>query len=155
MERSIKMWKEFKEFIMQGNVLDLAIGVVMGASFTAIVTALVDHVITPIIAALTGNATIDEWTIAIGPAQLGIGAFLQAVLDFFIIAVILFLIIKAVNSVTSKFKTGEEEEELTAEDYLAEIRDLLKEENPYFISAESTIDSADNVPNHSKKQNNY
>lgn len=111
------MWEEFKDFIMRGNVLDLAVGVVMGSAFTAIVTALVDYIITPIILAISGNANIEDLSIAIGPAQLGVGAFLQAIIDFFIIAIILFFIIKGVNSLSSKLSKEEEEEEPTAEDY--------------------------------------
>lgn len=123
------MFKEFKEFIMQGNVLDLAIGVVMGSAFTAIVTSLVEDIIGPIIAALSGSSDISEMTVGVGPAELGVGAFLQAIIDFLIIAIILFVIIKAVNSMTSSFKQNEEEVEApTAEELLADIKDILREE---------------------------
>lgn len=123
------MFKEFKEFIMQGNVLDLAIGVVMGSAFTAIVTSLVEDIIGPIIAALSGSSDISEMTVGVGPAELGVGAFLQAIIDFLIIAIILFVIIKAVNSMTSSFKQNEEEVEApTVEELLTDIKGILKKE---------------------------
>lgn len=124
------MFKEFKEFIMRGNVLELAIGVVMGSAFTAIVNALVEDIIGPIIAALTGSADISDVTVAIGPANLGIGSFLQAVIDFLIIAVILFIIVKSINTVSARFKHQEEEEvEVpTVEELLGDIKEILKEE---------------------------
>lgn len=126
------MLKEFKEFIMRGNVLDLAVAVVVGGAFTAIVTALVDHIIMPIVAAVTGNATVDEITIAVGPATLGVGAFLQAIIDFVLIALVLFLMIKAITTIGDRFKRDEEPEEVeapTAEAYLEEIRDILAAQN--------------------------
>lgn len=125
------MLKEFKEFIIQGNVLDLAIAVVMGSAFTAIVTSLVEDIIGPIIAALSGSADISDVTVAVGPAQLGVGAFLQAVIDFLIIAVILFIIIKAVNTMTSRFKHDDGTEEVeapTVEELLTDIKGILKED---------------------------
>ncbi|WP_067838924.1 large conductance mechanosensitive channel protein MscL [Amphibacillus sediminis] len=125
------MIKEFKEFIMRGNVVDLAVGVVMGAAFSAIVTALVEHVITPSIIALTGNARVEELYIQVGQAQIKYGEFLQAVMDFLLIALVLFLAIKAMNRLAQKRKKDEQEtvEALTAEQYLAEIRDLLAAQN--------------------------
>lgn len=139
------MWQDFKDFIMQGNVLDLAIGVIMGTAFTAIVTALVDYIITPIIAGVTGNASVGEITIAIGPAELGIGVFLQAIIDFLIIAVILFFIIRGVSIITSRFKSEEEEEEEpTAEEYLAEIRDILAENSEDSNKVDEVIENNDN-----------
>lgn len=124
------MWKEFKAFIMQGNVLDMAIGVVMGAAFTNIVTALVDNIIMPIVTAVTGNTDVSDLALSIGNTQLTYGAFLQAIIDFLLIALVLFLMIRTLNNLSSHIgkKTEEEEEETeeTAEDYLAEIRDLLQ-----------------------------
>ena len=124
------MIKEFKEFIMRGNVIELAVGIVMGAAFTAIVTALVEHIITPIIAAVTGNADVSGLAIQIGTAELTYGYFLQAVIDFLLIALVLFLMIKFINKL-SRQKAEEEEVEVeapTAESYLEEIRDLLAQQ---------------------------
>lgn len=125
------MIKEFKAFIMRGNVMELAVGLVLGAAFTAIVTALVEHVITPIIAALTGNASVDFLMIQIGEAQIAYGLFLQAVIDFLLIALVLFMMIKVINGLSRK---REEEQDVeveapTMEHYLEEIRDLLAEQN--------------------------
>lgn len=125
------MIKEFKAFIMRGNVMELAVGLVLGAAFTAIVTALVEHVITPIIAALTGNASVDFLMIQIGEAQIAYGLFLQAVIDFLLIALVLFMMIKVINGLSRK---REEEQDVeveapTMEQYLEEIRDLLAEQN--------------------------
>lgn len=126
------MIKEFKEFIMQGNVLDLAIAVVMGSAFTAIVNSLVEDIIGPIIAALSGSADVSDVTVAVGPAQLGVGSFLQAVIDFLIVALILFAIIKAINTMTNRFKRDEvlpeEVEAPTVEELLADIKDILKDD---------------------------
>lgn len=120
------MWAEFKEFIMRGNVMDLAIGVVMGSAFTAIVNALVDAVIMPLITALTGNSTIDDLSVQIGSAQIGYGLFLQAIIDFLIIAAVLFVLIKAVNVIMRKKEEEPEEEPIpVTEQYLKEIRDAL------------------------------
>lgn len=130
------MIEEFKKFIMRGNVLDLAVGVVMGAAFTAIINSLVEHIITPIIAAATGNADVSALTIQIGEAQITYGFFLQAIIDFLLIATILFFVIRSINRLSARFKRAKPEPEPepepigpTAEDYLAEIRDLLAAQN--------------------------
>lgn len=121
------MIKEFKEFVMRGSVLDLAIGVIIGAAFSAIVNSLVADIITPLIVSLTSQAAIGDLAIQIGAATLTYGNFIQAIIDFLIIAFVLFIIIKSAN----KFKRKnpemdiEEVEVPTTEAYLREIRDLL------------------------------
>lgn len=125
------MIKEFKEFIMRGNVLDLAVGVIIGAAFSGIVNSLVEDLITPLIVSLTAQASIEDLSLPIGSATLRYGNFIQAIIDFLIIALVLFLIIKAAN----KFKRKnpemdvEEVEMPAAEQYLKDIRDLLAEQN--------------------------
>lgn len=125
------MIKEFKEFIMRGNVLDLAIGVIIGAAFSAIVNSLVADIITPLIVSLTSQAAIGDLAVQIGTATLTYGHFIQAIIDFLIVAFVLFVIIKSAN----KFKRKnpemdtEEVEAPTAEEYLREIRDLLANQN--------------------------
>lgn len=123
------MWKEFKAFIMRGNVLDLAIGVVMGGAFTAIVNALVDSIIMPIVTAITGHASVEDLSVSVGHATVHYGIFIQAIIDFLIIAFVLFFIIKAANTLTHRFKAEEDEEQASpsAEEYLREIRDLLQD----------------------------
>lgn len=121
------MFKEFKTFIMRGNVIELAVGLVMGAAFTAIVNAFVENIITPIIVAVSGNANVEDLAIQIGGASLTYGLFLQAVIDFLIIALVLFVMIKFINKLARK-QDAEPEPEVsapTAEFYLEEIRDLL------------------------------
>jgi large conductance mechanosensitive channel len=124
------MWQEFKDFIMRGNVVELAVGLVMGSAFTAIVNALVDSMIMPFIAGLSGNASVEGLAFTFNGADIQYGVFLQAIIDFLLIALVLFFVIKGINSLSERLKREEEveeEEELepTAEDYLKEIRDLL------------------------------
>lgn len=125
------MLKEFKEFIMRGNVMDLAVGVVMGSAFTAIVTALVDNIISPMLTLLTGKAKLSDLFFSIGTAQIQYGAFIQAIIDFLIVSFVLFFIIKAINTLMRKKEEEPEEvaEDIPAEEnYLREIRDLLAEQ---------------------------
>lgn len=91
------MLKEFKEFISKGSVLDLAVGVVMGAAFTAIVNSLVDNLISPLIGALLAGISLKEVSFQVAGVTFGIGAFLDAIVSFLIISFILFLIVKAAN----------------------------------------------------------
>ena len=123
------MWNDFKEFAFKGNVFDLAIAVVIGAAFGAIVTSFVDNIITPIIGALAGGIDFTGLSITIGNANILYGSFIQSVIDFLIIAFAIFMAIRFL----SKFKKKEEEiveEEIEAqEQLLTEIRDLLKEQN--------------------------
>lgn len=140
------MFQEFKEFIMRGNVLDLAIGVVMGTAFTAIVNALVDSIIMPLVTAISGNASVEDLSVSIGSATMNYGIFIQAIIDFLIIALILFFVVKAVNTLSAKVSREEEieEEETPQTDiYLREIRDLLKEKQSVSEVHLETRDSTD------------
>ncbi len=128
-----KFINEFKEFAFRGNVLDLAIGVVIGAAFTTIVTSLVEDIIMPLVGMLTGGNDISDLSIKIGTANLAYGSFLQAVINFLIIALVVFMFIKIINTASAKFKREEgieiEEVEVpVAEQYLKDIRDLLAKE---------------------------
>ena len=128
------MLAEFKEFALRGSVLDLAVGVVIGGAFSAIVTSLVTNIITPIIVALTGGSNISDLSIKILNAKLMYGAFLQSIIDFLIIAFYIFMFIKVINAFVAKMKKPveevEEEVEINAtEEYLKEIRDLLAQQN--------------------------
>ncbi|WP_413367510.1 large conductance mechanosensitive channel protein MscL [Lysinibacillus sp. 3P01SB] len=127
------MWKEFKEFIMRGNVMDLAIAVVIGAAFNSIVTSLVENIITPVIGVLTGGIDFTNdfvWTY--GSASVKFGAFIQSIIDFLIISFSIFMALKVVNTyILRKKKEVIEEPAAPAldpkEELLKEIRDLLKE----------------------------
>lgn len=127
------MIKEFKEFILRGNVIDLAIGVVIGSAFTAIVTSLVEGLLTPLVTwvlSLFGSA--DAFAgLVLSPKEnvvFDFGQVINALITFLITAFVLFLIVKAVNKLRNLHPQEEEEAapEITAEDYLEEIRDLLK-----------------------------
>jgi large conductance mechanosensitive channel len=123
------MWKEFKDFIMRGNVIELAVGLVMGSAFTAIVNSLVDDIIMPFITGLAGSSSVEHLTFNFNGSPINYGLFLQAIINFLLIAAVLFFVIKSINTLANQLKREEEvEEEVlepTAEDYLKEIRDLL------------------------------
>ena len=134
------MIKEFKEFIMRGSVLDLAVGVVIGSAFTAIVTQVVEGLITPLISLIfvltTGKKSADD---ALGAlvykvegVEFNIGSVISALITFLITAFVLFLIVKSANKMKNRGKKEEaaEEEVPTSEDYLKEIRDLLAAQTP-------------------------
>ncbi len=119
-----QMFKEFKDFIMKGNVLELAIAVIIGAAFGKIVTALNAGVIMPIVAALLGKTSFSSLTLSVGKAEILYGAVIQTTIDFIITAFVLFLIVKAYN----KTKAPEPEAAPAGPsetDLLVEIRDLL------------------------------
>ena len=114
--------KEFKEFISRGNVIDLAVGVIVGSSFTAIVNSLVNNIITPLITLITGKVSVKELFIALdgnsydsleaateaGAATLSYGLFIQSVIDFIIIAFVIFLMVKGINRIRDIGKKPEE-----------------------------------------------
>ena len=127
------MLKEFKEFALRGNVLDLAVGVMIGAAFGKIVSSLVADIFTPMLGVLVGGINFTSLSITIGEAEILYGNFLQNIFDFIIIAFAIFLFVKAVNKLARK-KTTEEKapapvpEPTKEEQLLTEIRDLLKQQ---------------------------
>ncbi|MCR5161328.1 MAG: large conductance mechanosensitive channel protein MscL [Lachnospiraceae bacterium] len=100
--------KEFKDFVMRGNVMDMAVGVIVGGAFGAIVTSLVDDVIGPIIGMICGGIDFSHLAITVGSANLMIGNFIQAIINFLIVALCLFAVLKAFNSASAKLKKPEE-----------------------------------------------
>lgn len=107
-----KFLNEFKEFIAQGNVLDLAVGVIIGGAFSAIVNALIDNIINPLIACIGGTEV--GLAVVINGQKLDIGAFISAILNFLIVAFIVFLIVKSANKAKElASKNKKEEEEVT------------------------------------------
>lgn len=122
------MMKEFKEFAMKGNIVDLAVAVIIGGAFGKIVTALTDSIIMPIIAMVIGKGGMSEVSFTIGSTVFPVGILLQAVIDFILIAFVLFLIIKAMNSAKKKEEAAPAAPAPTPEDIqlLREIRDALK-----------------------------
>lgn len=107
-------FKEFKEFVMRGNVLDLAVGVIIGAAFQGIVTSLVDNIISPVIGIVTKmNFDQMKFTIPNTDVVIGYGAFITAVINFLIMAFVIFLIVKGINKIMSLGKKKEEKAEPT------------------------------------------
>ena len=140
-------FKEFKEFAMKGNVMDMAIGVIIGGAFGKIVTSLVNDLLMPLIGALIGNVDFTTLSATLRPAvmngeevvkeavTLNYGNFIQTTVDFFIVALCIFLVIKLINKASNMVKKPEEEapaapaepEPTKEEVLLTEIRDLLKQ----------------------------
>lgn len=140
----MKLFDEFKTFVMRGNVVDMAVGVVVGGAFKSIVDSLVKDIIMPCIGALTGKVDISKLSLTILEANeaagekglvIPYGNFLQQIINFLIIAFSIFCVVKLINTVHVKFlkKAEEKKEESpatpTQEELLSEIRDLLKEQN--------------------------
>lgn len=122
------MIKEFKEFAFKGNVLDLAVAVIIGAAFGKIVTAVVDYLLMPIVGAIMGGVDFSDLAIKIGEAKIGYGMVIQSLIDFLIIAFCIFLIVKGANKVMKKQEEEEAPAGPTQEELLTEIRDLMKEQ---------------------------
>jgi large conductance mechanosensitive channel len=121
---------EFREFVLRGNVVDLAVAVVLGAAFGAVVTSFVTNLLTPLIAAIGGQPDFSGLTFTVNGSRFGYGAFLNALLSFVLIAaVIFFLVVKPVNALLARLKRADEPEaEAPTADIqlLTEIRDLLR-----------------------------
>ena len=127
-KRNHKLLKEFKEFIARGNVIELAVGVIIGSAFGKIVTSIVSDILMPLIGIIIGGIDFSGLTISIGNATIKYGIFIQNIIDFLIIAVCIFVFIKLFEKITRKEEV--EEVEVKAEEQivlLKEIRDLLKE----------------------------
>lgn len=121
--------KEFKEFAIRGNVVDLTVGIVIGGAFGKIITSFVQDVLMPPIGILLGGVDFSKLSLMVGDASFNYGAFIQAVVDFLIIAFAIFLLIKAINKLkknTGKVKIKVEKVEKEEVKLLKEIRDLLK-----------------------------
>ncbi len=118
---------EFKEFINKGNVMDMAVGVIIAGAFGKIVTALVENILMPIVGMLLGGVNFSELSVTVGDASIVYGAFIQAIIDFLIIAFVIFVLVKNINKMKKEEPAEEEPEETPADiALLTEIRDLLK-----------------------------
>lgn len=128
-EKGHGFFAEFKEFVMRGNVMDMAIGVIIGGAFAGIVTALTDDFINPLINGI-GGAEVGGTFKIYGGQVIKYGDFITAVINFLIMALVLFIMLKAVNKVMELGKKEKEEEEKKSEEValLEEIRDLLKKQ---------------------------
>jgi len=124
------MIKEFKEFIKRGNVMDLAVGVIVGGAFSSIVTSLVNNILTPILGIFLGGIDFSTLSIKIKNAEIQYGLFLQSIIDFLIVAICIFAFVKIVNKLMHLKKEEEKKETPKKNDeviLLEEIRDLLKD----------------------------
>lgn len=128
-KKHTKVLDEFKEFISRGNVLDLAIGVIIGGAFQGLVTSLTDNLISPILGCFS-EVDFTEYVLKIGNLRLKYGAFLTDVINFIIMAFVVFLIVKFVNKLMVKKEEVVEEAPAKSDDVvlLEEIRDLLKKQ---------------------------
>lgn len=118
--------REFREFAIKGNVVDLAVGVIIGTAFGKIVTSLVADIVMPLIGAIIGGVNYEHLVLQIGEAKIMYGKFFQNVIDFVIIALVIFLMVRLIN----RFRRREEEKPAAPprqEQLLEEIRDLLKQ----------------------------
>ena len=142
-EKSLGLFGEFKEFVKRGNVLDMAVGVVIGSAFGAIVTSLVNDIIMPLVSLLTGGLDFTNWFVALdgkayatleeaqaaGAATLNYGNLISVILNFLIVAFCIFMVVKAMNKFMKKKEEPKEEEPPKKPDeivLLEQIRDLLK-----------------------------
>jgi len=120
--------EEFRKFILRGNVVDLAVGVVIGAAFGKVVGSVVDDIFTPIIGAAAGGFDFSELGVQVGSARIAYGKFLQAVFNFLIVGFCMFLVVKGMNEMHRRFVKAEATkpvEPTPSERLLAEIRDRL------------------------------
>lgn len=130
--------KEFKEFISKGNVIDLAVGVIIGGAFGKIVSSLVDNILMPLIGLILGGVNFSELSFKVKDATIAYGLFIQNIVDFLIVALCVFILVKTVNKLSKLAHKKEEKKEEVKEEkpkkpddvvLLEEIRDLLKKSN--------------------------
>lgn len=124
--------EEFKKFIARGNVIDLAVGVIIGGAFSSIVTSLVNNILTPILGLLLGGVDFSNLAITFKDTNIEYGAFLQSIIDFLIVAICIFALVKIINKIMHLKKNEEEKAAPKKSDevlLLEEIRDLLKTES--------------------------
>lgn len=120
------MLKEFREFIAKGNVLDLAVAVIIGGAFGAIVTSFVNDIIMPLIGVILGGVDFTTLAITVGDAAVTYGNFIQAIVNFLIIAFVIFMVVRTANSMKEEEAPAPPPGPTKEEALLAEIRDLLK-----------------------------
>ncbi|MEO9971983.1 MAG: large conductance mechanosensitive channel protein MscL [Hyphomonadaceae bacterium] len=136
------MFNEFKEFAMKGNLVDMAVGFVMGAAFAAVVTAFIQGVFMPLISPILGGIDLASWNYVLSPAEfdaageetkaaviVAVGEFVTALISFIIVAFVMFMIIKGMNKAMAEPEVEEAPAGPTQEDLLGEIRDLLAKQS--------------------------
>jgi large conductance mechanosensitive channel len=120
------MLKEFRDFINRGNVIDLAVAVILGGAFTAIINSIVNDILMPLIGIILGGVNFQDWVITVGSAQLMMGNFVAAVINFILIALVLFLIVRQFNKIRKQTPPAPPPGPTAEEQLLTEIRDLLR-----------------------------
>ncbi len=131
----MKILDEFKAFISRGNVVDMAVGIIVGTAFTKIVNSLVSDVITPAISCITGKINMADAAVVINDdLSIKYGSFIQSIIDFLIISLVVFIMVKSINTFKQRIEKKKEEEPQepkmsNEEKLLTEIRDLLKQSN--------------------------
>jgi large conductance mechanosensitive channel len=128
MQRGTALLQEFKSFLLRGNVVDLAVAVVIGAAFGAVIASLVENLLTPLIAAIFGSQDFSKLTFTINGSKFGYGAFINALIAFvFVATAVFFFVVKPVNALIARRNKGEEPPPEPTEDVklLTEIRDIL------------------------------
>ena len=128
----MSMLKEFKEFAVKGSLIDMAVGIIIGAAVGKMVSTLVENILMPIIGVAMGGVNFQDLSIKVGDAAIGYGAFIQAMIDFVIVAFVIFVILKMINKMKANFEqeqAGDAVEDPAEVALLTEIRDLLKQQN--------------------------
>ena len=130
MEKGNKTIKEFKEFISKGNIIDMAVGVIIGSAFSKIVTSVVNDILMPLLGIVIGGLDFTNLTLKVGDATISYGVFLQNIIDFLIIAICIFIFVKIISKFNKKEEPKKEVKVEPKKDeqvvLLEEIRDLLK-----------------------------
>jgi large conductance mechanosensitive channel len=125
-KRRMSMWKEFKKFAVKGNVVDLAVAVIIGAVFGKIIKSLVDDLIMPLFGIMLGGISFKDLKVTVDDAVITYGVFIQNVVDFFLIALVIFFIVRIYKKVERKEEGKVEVKVDQKEELLREIRDVLK-----------------------------
>lgn len=112
MKKKMKFIKEFKDFAMKGNVMDMAVGLVIGGAFQSIIKSLVEDIIMPFTALFTGSVDYTDWVIEVSTAQIRIGSFITALINFLILALSIFLALKVVNEINDRLEKMNKEVEV-------------------------------------------
>lgn len=124
------MWKEFQAFLARGNVIDLAVAVILGVAFGAIVTSLVNDIIMPLVGILLGGVSFASLMVQVGSAQVKYGNFIQALVNFLIVAFVVFMIVRSINKIQARLRKPAPEVAVAPPAdvvLLTEIRDLLRD----------------------------
>lgn len=128
-EKGSNTFKEFKQFISKGNIIDLAVGVIIGQAFGKIVTSLVNDILMPLIGVVSGGLNFSGLSYKIGDATIMYGVFIQNIIDFLIVAICIFVFIKLMSKLSKKKEVKEEKKVAENTILLTEIRDLLKKQS--------------------------